>query len=235
MSEPHYGPSGSWQLLPTAPQRLLTDQRYNTAAIVVSWLMAAATFAYMLPWAIAASRGKSSNGEPQGTRHHKPMPQGQAAGRLTPAMSALDMAELVRGRLVADRSYARQQRRTWRALASVTKLLTLLLSAAATVILGIAQLDGLAQVGFVMSALVTTASAIEPYFNWRSRWVLAEEALHTWYQLEEDLTNLVARRDAQSLDREEVLAIDAKRQEAWDRFGEQWLRERRSGQPAGAG
>jgi T4 superinfection immunity protein/uncharacterized protein DUF2510 len=38
-----------------------TDQRYNTAEQVIAWILAIVTFGYMLPWAVAASRGKSNS------------------------------------------------------------------------------------------------------------------------------------------------------------------------------
>lgn len=56
---PGPGPT-SW----TAPQpypQLQTDQRPASAAVlVIAWVSAAITFGYMLPWAIAATRGRSN-------------------------------------------------------------------------------------------------------------------------------------------------------------------------------
>jgi hypothetical protein len=41
----------------------VTDQRTgNTAEVVAAWIIAALTLGYMLPWAIAATRGKSNSG-----------------------------------------------------------------------------------------------------------------------------------------------------------------------------
>lgn len=37
-----------------------TDQRTDTAHIVIAWVFTVFTFGYMLPWAIAATRGKSN-------------------------------------------------------------------------------------------------------------------------------------------------------------------------------
>jgi len=62
MSQPYYRPPGPWQRPATRSPLMYTDQRYSAAAIVVAWLLAVGTFAYMLPWAIAASRGKSNHG-----------------------------------------------------------------------------------------------------------------------------------------------------------------------------
>lgn len=46
-----------------APQAVLTDQRDpGGGVVVVAWICAVITFAYMLPWAIAATRGRSNQG-----------------------------------------------------------------------------------------------------------------------------------------------------------------------------
>jgi hypothetical protein len=40
-----------------------TDQQpTNAASIVIAWMITLLTFGYMLPWAVAASRGKSNQG-----------------------------------------------------------------------------------------------------------------------------------------------------------------------------
>lgn len=38
-----------------------TDQRVNTAEVVLAWIFTAVTLGYFLPWAIAATRGKSNS------------------------------------------------------------------------------------------------------------------------------------------------------------------------------
>lgn len=41
---------------------VLTDRRdVGTAVVVIAWVVAVLTFGYMLPWAIAATRGKSNH------------------------------------------------------------------------------------------------------------------------------------------------------------------------------
>jgi hypothetical protein len=39
---------------------VMTDQRTNGVVVLVAWVVALFSFFYMLPWAIAASRGKSN-------------------------------------------------------------------------------------------------------------------------------------------------------------------------------
>jgi hypothetical protein len=58
MSGP-YPPQQPYSATPIVPV-ILTDQQVpSTAVVVVAWIVAAFTAFYMLPWAIAATRGKS--------------------------------------------------------------------------------------------------------------------------------------------------------------------------------
>lgn len=41
---------------------VVTDQRTNASVVAVAWVVTVFTLGYMLPWAIAASRGKSNAG-----------------------------------------------------------------------------------------------------------------------------------------------------------------------------
>ena len=93
--------------------------------------------------------------------------------------------------------------------------------------LGFAELNGLAAAGFVCTALVTTIGAVEPYFNWRSRWIMAEEAMHEWYALEQKLIWYVGTTPQQNLDASQIMKIDLKRRSVWDQFGQQWIEQRR--------
>lgn len=90
-------------------------------------------------------------------------------------------------RLYDDRDYARIRRTEWRRKATLAWACSTLASAIATVILGLADLGTWASIGFVLSAWVTTINAVEPFFNWRSRWVGAEKALASWHRIEESL------------------------------------------------
>lgn len=150
---------------------------------------------------------------------------------LTPGLSNLELATKIRAALYQAKGYARWRRRSWRRMASVTHIIVLGLSAAATVILGLADLNGLAQWGFVFSALVTTVSAVEPFFNWRSRWVLAEEALAKWHRLEEDLATYVAATPSQDLQQDRLLAYYSGYCDVWEDFSNRWIEQRRAPVP----
>ncbi|KRF23787.1 SLATT domain-containing protein [Phycicoccus sp. Soil803] len=147
---------------------------------------------------------------------------------LVSGLSELELASLVRGRLYGDKDYARSRRTEWRAKATTAWAASTLASAVATVILGLAELGTWASIGFVLSALVTTLNAVEPFFNWRSRWVGAEEALHNWHRIEESLALYVARTPADQVSTEHILEFDDARQRIWDDFSGEWLAARRN-------
>ncbi len=56
MAAPVYRPQGM------GSPGLLTDQRDRTTEAVIAWILTVLTLAYFLPWAIAATRGKSNAG-----------------------------------------------------------------------------------------------------------------------------------------------------------------------------
>lgn len=149
---------------------------------------------------------------------------------LSPGLDELQLALMVRTRFYEDRTYARWRRKSWRRWASFTRVSTLALSAGATIFIGLSGADDttLKQLGFVFSALVTTLAAVEPYFNWRSRWVMSEEALGRWHELEEALALYVASTAPDALDRDTILDFDRSRRAVWADFNQQWIEQRRT-------
>jgi hypothetical protein len=146
---------------------------------------------------------------------------------LVPGLSRLELAGFVRQRLYDDRDYARLRRTEWRRRATLAWACSTLASATATVILGLASLGTWASVGFVLSALVTTINAVEPFFNWRSRWVGAEKALASWHRIEESLALYVANTPETDIEPARVLEYDRSRQKVWSDFSGDWLSARR--------
>jgi hypothetical protein len=57
-----------------------------------------------------------------------------------------------------------------------TRIVSLVLAVASTIILGLQQLNFWTGLAFSFVAVGTLVSAVEPFFNWRSRWILMEEA-----------------------------------------------------------
>jgi hypothetical protein len=125
-------------------------------------------------------------------------------------------------------SYTKKRKNQYRFFASLVKLLSLALSATATVILGLQDLNFWAGLAFSMVALVTVINAIEPFFNWRSRWVLMEEAQYRFYRLEDDLNYLIAKTNREAIQLENVDGLYERYSLIWDELSLRWLEHRRS-------
>ncbi|MFF1491966.1 DUF4231 domain-containing protein [Streptomyces sp. NPDC058304] len=113
---------------------------------------------------------------------------GPAEIGLTPVEAAGRLLDKIR----QGNEYAHGKKRRFRRSSSVIKMLTLTLSAASTVILGLQNLNVWAGFAFALVALGTLLGAIEPFFNWRSRWVLMEETQHRFQRLADELEHFLA-------------------------------------------
>jgi hypothetical protein len=109
----------------------------------------------------------------------------------------------------------------------MTKVLSLSLSGTATIILGLQNLTFWAGLGFALVAITTIVNAVEPFFNWRSRWVLAEEAQAGFYRIQEDLENLVGSLPEKELRMEDLEKFYLRYRRTWDNFADKWLEQRR--------
>ena len=148
-------------------------------------------------------------------------------------LSPYDTALQLRTWTLSANGYSRGRKTRFRLFSTGTKVLSLVLSGAATIILGLQNLTFWAGLGFSLVALTTTINAVEPFFNWRSRWVLAEEAQHKFYRLQEDLEYLVATRQPEELRAEDLERLYARYQEIWNHFAGEWLEHRRRAGGAG--
>ena len=81
---------------------------------------------------------------------------------LTPGLTPQELAELLAARIEEGIGYARRKRRSFRAASSWTKSVSLALSAASTIILGLQDLSFWAGLGFALGAAVTVVNAVEP-------------------------------------------------------------------------
>jgi hypothetical protein len=142
-------------------------------------------------------------------------------------LSAYEVALQLRDWTISANSYSRSKKNRFRLSSSLTKILSLAMSGAATVILGLQNLTFWAGLGFSLVALTTVVNAVEPFFNWRSRWVLAEEAQHGFYRLQEDLEHLVATRPREELRIDDLDEFYERYKKTWNDFSEKWLENRR--------
>lgn len=145
------------------------------------------------------------------------------------ALTPRELALWVRALTVRGIEWAQPRKRRFRSAASLTRMAILSLSAASTVILGLQDLDFWASLGFTLVALSTVVTAMEPFFNWRSRWIMMEEAQYELRRIRDELDYLLATHPAEDLRRELVDPLFAREQEVWRRTSTRWLDERRRG------
>ncbi|WP_227025865.1 DUF4231 domain-containing protein [Streptomyces fodineus] len=150
-------------------------------------------------------------------------------------LSPRETAALLLDKIRAGNDYARSKKQRFRRSASVIKMLTLTLSAASTIILGLQSLNTWAGLAFALVALVTLLGAVEPFFNWRSRWVLMEEAQHRFQRLADDLEYLAASTAADDLTYDHLAEIFDSYQTIWDDLSRTWLEHRREPAPSTSG
>jgi hypothetical protein len=145
-------------------------------------------------------------------------------------LSARELAVWVRSEAVRGIVWAQPRKKRFRSAASVTRMVTLGLSGASTVILGLQDLDFWASLGFSLVALSTVVAAVEPFFNWRSRWVLMEEAQYELRRIRDELDYLLATRSDEELRREDVEPFFQRSQQVWRQTSTRWLDQRRRGE-----
>ena len=150
-------------------------------------------------------------------------------GGLDAGLAPTETAALLLGKIRQGNDYARGRKQQFRWRASVIKLLTLALSAASTIILGLRIWANLA---FALVALVTVMGAVESFFNWRSRWVLMEETQYRFQRLADDLEYLVASTAADDLTHDQLSSIFGRYQAIWDDLSRTWLEHRREPAPS---
>ena len=143
-------------------------------------------------------------------------------------LTTLELAVDLVSRIDRGHTYARIKKRRFRASSSWLKLLTLALSAASTIILGLQNLDGWTALAFSLVAVLTVLGALEPFFAWRSRWILMEEASCRFHRLRDEVTYYVASCRPDDLDPAVVRTMFERYQTIWDELSERWLEHRRS-------
>ncbi|QUQ66042.1 SLATT domain-containing protein [Kutzneria sp. CA-103260] len=144
-----------------------------------------------------------------------------------PGLGPADLIKDLLLRIEVGNEYARRRKERFRRSSVAVKSVGLAMSAASTVILGLQNLNFWASVGFVLVALLTVMNTLEPFFAWRSRWVLMEEAQYRFYRLHDDLRFYLAANPIDQLDRERVDAAFEEYQRIWGTLGERWLESRR--------
>ncbi|MBR7828700.1 SLATT domain-containing protein [Actinospica sp. MGRD01-02] len=115
----------------------------------------------------------------------------------------------------------------FRARASWAKILTLALTAASTVVLGFTWLPARASVALPMVALVTVISALEPFYNWRSRWILMEETQYRLQRLRDEMDYFLVTTPTADVRKSDFDGFFRDHQKIWAETSRRWIEYRR--------
>ena len=127
----------------------------------------------------------------------------------------------------ADMDWADSRKARFRARASFAKVAALALAAASTIVLGIPAIPNRTAVALPMVALVTLVSALEPFFNWRSRWVLMEETQYRLNRIRDEMDYYLVTTPAASLDQDQLRRFFADQQDIWRDVSRRWIEFRK--------
>jgi hypothetical protein len=136
----------------------------------------------------------------------------------------------------ADMDWADSRKARLRLRASCARVAALALTGASTVVLGIPVIPDRAAIALPMVALVTLISALEPFFNWRSRWVLMEETQYRLNRIRDEMDYYLVMTPGADLDRDRLLRFFVDQQEVWHDVSRRWIDFRKldPAQPGGA-
>ncbi|MCX5558369.1 DUF4231 domain-containing protein [Streptomyces sp. NBC_00038] len=142
----------------------------------------------------------------------------------------VELARWVQGQLTAGMEWSESRRARFRRSASMVKLLSLAFSVASTVILGLQDLNFWASLAFSLGAVGVAVNAVEPFFNWRARWVLMEESEVRLRRIRDELDYLLVRTAPDLIRVEDVDPFFQRAQEVWADISRRWLDQRHADQ-----
>ena len=82
-----------------------------------------------------------------------------------------------------------------------------------------------------MVALVTVIGALEGFYNWRSRWILMEEAQYRLNRLRDDMDFYLVTTGSDELSRDRLRDFFVDQQAIWSDVSRRWIEFRRIEQP----
>jgi hypothetical protein len=137
-----------------------------------------------------------------------------------------------RSTVSGDMEWADSRKHTFRRRASYVKVTTLLLTAAATVVLGISAIPSRATIALPMVALVTVLGGLDSFYNWRSRWVLMEETQYRLNRLRDEIDYYVITTSPDELSTERLKEFFLEQQGIWADVSRRWIEFRKLDQPS---
>jgi hypothetical protein len=132
-----------------------------------------------------------------------------------------------RNTVSGDMEWADSRKHLFRRRASYVKVTVLLLTAAATVVLGIEAIPSRAAIALPMVALVTVLGGLDSFYNWRSRWVLMEEAQYRMNRLRDEIDYYIITTSPDNLSTEQLKEFFLEQQDIWSDVSRRWIEFRK--------
>lgn len=123
----------------------------------------------------------------------------------------------------ADMDWADSRKTRFRWRATCTKVVSLTLTGASTVVLGIEAIPARASIALPMVATVAALGAAETFFNWRSRWVLMEETQYRLNRLRDEMDYYLVATPSEEFDRARLEQFFADQQAIWSDVSQRWI------------
>jgi len=152
----------------------------------------------------------------------------ELAGRPA-ALEPREVAVHFRDLVSADMDWADSRKVRFRRSATRVKVASLVLAALSTVILGIEVIPGRSWVALPIVAAVTVLGSLETFFNWRSRWVLMEEAQYRLNRLRDEIDYYLTVTPSAQVERETLDRFFAEQQLIWEDVSRRWIEFRSLG------
>jgi hypothetical protein len=150
----------------------------------------------------------------------------ELAGRATD-LPLRDVFIHFRDLVSADMDWTDSRKIRFRTRASRVKIAALGLTALSTIVLGIPSIPARASIALPMVALVTVLGALETFFNWRSRWVLMEEAQYRLNRLRDEIDYYLVVTPSAELTKEKLNGLFEDQQAVWSDVSRRWIEFRK--------
>jgi hypothetical protein len=131
----------------------------------------------------------------------------------------------------ADMDWADSRKIRFRTRASRVKVAALVLTALSTIVLGIPAIPARASIALPMVALVTVLGGLDTYFNWRSRWVLMEEAQYRLNRIRDEIDYYLVVTPSADVTREKLDEFFEEQQAVWSDVSRRWIEFRKIDRP----
>jgi hypothetical protein len=148
------------------------------------------------------------------------------AGR-QPVTSTREAMLFFRDLVSSDIEWIDSRKKRFGRRAAWVRVVTLALTGASTVVLGLPYIPERASWALPMVALVTALGGLETFFNWRSRWLLMEESKYRMNRLRDDMDYHLVTTSDSGVTKEELDGYYAEQQDIWADVSRRWVEFRK--------